>query len=190
MLVSTNANGIWVGANCHDTYYGEHIGSWVFKCYGTRPPGDEAQQNVEYRKRGLRYLRHHAGRLPLVMAVRLGRLLDVYRPWTQGVFFNGVEGRRSNGTKLGLIAYWLLIPLGVAGAVVLRRRRNPLAILLAPVAMVIAVGVATYGTTRFRFAAEPALVVLAAVALDAALRTWLERARESRARARPAPRAA
>jgi hypothetical protein len=34
--------------------------------------------------------------------------------------------------------------------------------------MVLAVAVATYGGTRFRYAAEPSLVILAAVALVAA----------------------
>src|SRR5262249_33961714 len=53
MLISDNASGVFVGANCEPTYYGELIGGWVFSCYGKAPPGDEAQQMVAYRKRGL-----------------------------------------------------------------------------------------------------------------------------------------
>ena len=61
-------------------------------------------------------------------------------------------------------------PLAIAGAWLLHRRRQPLAILLVPVAMVTLTALLTYGSTRFRFAAEPSIVVLAAVAVDALLR--------------------
>jgi hypothetical protein len=66
--------------------------------------------------------------------------------------------------------FWLLAPLAVAGGWLLRRRRQPLVILLMPVAMVTLTALLTYGSTRFRFAAEPSIVVLAAVAADALLR--------------------
>jgi 4-amino-4-deoxy-L-arabinose transferase-like glycosyltransferase len=167
-LISTNSQGIWAGANCHQTYYTDQIGAWVFSCYGPRPAGDESEQTVVYRDRGLRYLRHHTSRLPLVAAARFGRLWDVYKPWSQGTFFSGLEGRRPAATHLGLLVYWALLPLALAGALVLRGRGRGLWILLAPLLMVTLVGVATYGTTRFRMAAEPSIVLLAAVALEAA----------------------
>ena len=169
VLISNNANGVWVGANCERTYFTEEIGSWRFDCYGRRPPGDESEQFVEYRRRGIAYLRDHLDRWPVVVAARLGRLYDVYRPWDQGVFFAGIEGRHPRATKLGLVAYWLLLPFAIAGAVVLHRRGRPLLVLLAPVALVTLVAIATYGVTRFRFAAEPSFVVLGAVAVDALL---------------------
>ena len=81
---------------------------------------------------------------------------------------------------MALVAYWTLIPFAIAGAVLLRRRGRPLLILLAPVVLVTLVAIATYGVTRFRFAAEPSLVVLGAVAVDA-LRS---RGRAARRRAR------
>jgi 4-amino-4-deoxy-L-arabinose transferase-like glycosyltransferase len=167
-LVSTNSEAIWAGANCHQTYYTDQIGAWVFSCYGPRPAGDESRQALVYRDRGLRYLRHHAGRVPVVVAARLGRLWDVYRPWTQGTFFSGVEGRRPRATHLGLVIYWALLPFAALGALVLRGRRRGLWILLAPVALVTLVAATTYGTTRFRMAAEPSIVLLAAAGLEAA----------------------
>jgi 4-amino-4-deoxy-L-arabinose transferase-like glycosyltransferase len=168
--ISANANEIWVGANCHDVYYGPLIGSWKFDCYGARPPGDESQRAAEYRRRGLDYMKDHAGRLPIVVVARLGRLLDVYQPWGQGAFISAGEGRHPRATHLGLVAYWLLVPFAICGAWLLRRRREPaLAVLLAPVALVLLVGIVTYGSTRFRFAAEPALVVLGAVAVETLL---------------------
>ena len=111
----------------------------------------------------------------MVVAARLGRLYDVYRPWDQGVFFAGIEGRHPRATKMGLVAYWLLVPFAIAGAVLLRRRGRPILILLAPIVLVTLVAIATYGVTRFRFAAEPSLVVLGAVAVDALLSRVLRR---------------
>jgi 4-amino-4-deoxy-L-arabinose transferase-like glycosyltransferase len=169
-VISTNGEAIWAGANCQRTYYTDQIGAWVFACYGSRPAGDESEQALVYRDRGLRYMRHHSGRLPAVVAARLGRLWDVYRPWTQGTFFSATEGRRPRATHVALVVYWLLLPLAIAGALLLRRRRRELWILLAPVLMVTLVAAATYGTTRFRMAAEPSIVLLAAVALQAAAR--------------------
>jgi hypothetical protein len=169
-LISTNGQAIFAGANCHQTYYTDQIGAWVLRCYGPVPPGDESEQALEYRHRGLEYLRHHSGRLPVVAAARLGRLWDVYKPWSQGTFFSGLEGRRPGATHVGLVVYWVLLPLAAAGAVLLRRRGRDLWILLAPIVMVTLVGMATYGTTRFRMAAEPSLVLLAAVTLDATVR--------------------
>ncbi len=168
VLLSTNGDAVWVGANCPDTYFGANVGSWAYSCFGKAPPGDESQQAVGWRKRGLDYAQDHTGRIPVVAAARLGRLLDVYRPWTQGVFYAGAEGRQPRFQRLGLLLYWLLLPFGIAGAVLLlRRRRAEAAVLLAPVALVLLVGVLVYGSTRFRTAAEPSLVVCAAVALEA-----------------------
>jgi hypothetical protein len=71
---------------------------------------------------------------------------------------------------LSLIAFFALA-LRLAGAVILRRRRVILLPLTA-LAVSVTVGVAvTYGFTRFRAAAEVAIVLLAAVAVDAGLRT-------------------
>lgn len=183
VLISNNSAGIWVGSNCEPVYYGDLIGSWAFSCYGkTPPPGDESVRFAEYRHRGLTYMKDHAGRLPVVVAARVGRLLDVYKPWDQGAYINYGEGRHQRATHLGLVSYWLLIPLAIVGALLLRRRRErALLVLLAPVALVVLVAIATYGSTRFRFAAEPSLVVLGAVTLD---QLWaLLRARRSPASA-------
>jgi 4-amino-4-deoxy-L-arabinose transferase-like glycosyltransferase len=178
--ISSNANEIWVGANCHDTYYGDLVGAWKFQCYGDAPPGDESERAAEYRRRGITYMKDHAGRLPVVVAARLGRVLDVYEPWGQGAFLNSAEGRHPRAQHLGLLAYWLLVPFAIVGAVLLRRRREAaLTLLLVPIALALLVAMATYGSTRFRFVAEPALVVLGAVTVDVLLGAL-------RARRRPA----
>jgi hypothetical protein len=172
-----------VGATYRDTYYGPLIGAWKFQCYGTdSPPGDESERFAVYRRRGMTYMKDHLGRLPAVEAARLGRLLDVYRPWGQGAFLASAEGRNVRAQRAGLLAYWLLLPFAIAGAILLRRRREPaLLVLLAPCVLVVLVALATYGSTRFRFAAEPALVVLGAVAVDAVISSLLARRRPASA---------
>jgi hypothetical protein len=70
-------------------------------------------------------------------------------------------------------AYWVLLPLGIAGAFVLRARAISLVPFLAFVANVVVAAAITYGYTRYRAAAEVPLVLLSAVALDAFARALL-----------------
>lgn len=186
VLISTNSSGLFVGANCPDTYGGPLIGAWRFQCYTPRRAGeDEAEYFVRQRGIGLRYARDHADRIPVVVAARLGRLLDVFR-YGQSLFFNAAEGRRASWVGRGIRMDWGVGLLALAGiAMLLRRRERMLVVLLAPVVLVLAVAAVTYGGTRFRYAAEPSLVILAAVALMEAGRR-LARARGRPARSRPA----
>jgi len=175
VFISNNANGVWAGANCEKSYYGDALGSWVFRCYGPAPEGDESERFVEYRRRGMTYARENLSRVPVVLVARLGRLYDVYQPWGFGTTFAEYEGRHPTATRAGLVAYWVLAPLALVGAVILRRRRRSLLLLAAPVVLVTAVGLVTYGLTRFRFAAEPSFVILGAVTIDAGWRWWRDR---------------
>jgi 4-amino-4-deoxy-L-arabinose transferase-like glycosyltransferase len=165
VLISTNSNATFAGANCAGTYHGDTLGMWRLDCYSGSPRGDESQQASFYRERGLEYVRGHAGRLPVVLAARLGRAWDVYRP-LQGVRYEFFEGRSRWASRFGLALYYPTLLLAAFGVVVLRRRRAPLLALVAFPMLVCAVAVLYYGITRFRFAAEPALIVLAAVAVD------------------------
>ena len=70
----------------------------------------------------------------------------------------------------GLASWYVVAGLAVAGAVILRRRRQaPIFPLLALPAIVLATVAVTFAQTRYRAPAEPVVVVLAAVAIDAAL---------------------
>ena len=173
VLISNNANGIWIGANCPESYAGELKGYWRFQCYTAERPGeDESEYFLRQREQGLEYMRDNAGRLPGVMVARFLRLMDM---WNRGQseFVNGAEGRPLIPTRLGIFAFWALLPFAIAGAILQRRRGGPLLVLLAPVAMVVVVALATYGTTRFRYAAEPSICVLAAISLVAVFRTLM-----------------
>jgi hypothetical protein len=174
VLISTNSSSVFAGANCDPVYHGDLIGLWSFSCYGPVKKGDESEEAVEYRKQGFDYARDHAGRLPLVAAIRLGRVWDFYRPLQQ-VQYEFLEGRSRWASRLGLVMYYPTLLLAIAGLVVLRRRRFPIWPFLAFVLTVSIVAATVYGITRFRIAVEPALIVLAAVTVDFAIRRRAER---------------
>jgi hypothetical protein len=173
VLISTNVGGLLAGANCPVTYHGPLLGQWDFACL---PPGtiaNEAAESDHLRGVGLRYARDHAGRLPVVIAARVGRSFELFLPRQQWAMEATLEGRSQKVEEAGVLVYYLVALLAIAGAVLLRRRRGPWLILLSPLVLVVFVSVTGYGFTRFRVGAEPALIVLAAVALDGiARRRW------------------
>jgi Dolichyl-phosphate-mannose-protein mannosyltransferase len=175
VIISTNSGSAIAGANCHETYYGDQLGGWRPQCI-RETPGNEAKHQDEVRDDGVRYARDHLGRLPLVLAVRLARVWNLYDP------LQLPEGRSARAEKLGVLMFFALVPLAVAGTLVLRRRRVPVWILLTPFVVVSFTALLTYGNQRFREPAELSLVVLAAVAIDALLRGR----RTARTRAAPA----
>ncbi len=160
--ISTQSGALIAGANCPDTYFGPELGGWSFACLSPRRTDNEAEQSDVWRAEALDYASEHSGRVPLVVAVRLLKLLDFYEPRRQLMF---AEGRNHPVQGAGIALYWLLVPLAVFGAVLLRRRGAPLRVLAAPMAVVLISAVAGYGVTRLRHAADLALVILAAVAL-------------------------
>ncbi len=167
--VSTNTGTLLAGANCPPTYAGAQIGSWYFTCVRAPRGENEADEAAQLRENGLDYARENAGRVPVVLAVRVLRTWDLFRP-RQGVGFARAEGRASWAQYAGLAAYYVLIALAIFGATRLRGRRPELVVLLVPAVMVTLMSLAGYGLTRFRLAAEISIVVLAAVAVDALVR--------------------
>jgi 4-amino-4-deoxy-L-arabinose transferase-like glycosyltransferase len=163
VLLSTNEGGLVAGANCPSTYRGRDIGSWDIRCVPQQGRGDESLQAERGRRAGLDYARDNAGRIPLVVLARLGRTFELLQPIRQA---EHAEGRATGLEVAGAVTWFLLLPLGVYGLVLLRRRGVPLAPLLAPFALAVAATVLGYGVPRFRHPADVALVVLAAVALD------------------------
>jgi hypothetical protein len=160
VLVATEGGETLAGANCNVTYFGRRIGTWQYSCAQFDGRGNEAKELNDAGHRGVRYARRHAGRVPLVMAARFARTWGLWEP------FAVPEGRRAWVQRLGAGVYFVLIPFAVYGALLLRRRRFPLLILLAPFITVTVTALLAYGQIRFRHSAELSLVVLAAVALD------------------------
>ncbi len=125
-------------------------------------------------------MRCHLSRLPFVEGVRLLRIVGLYKTSLYVNVDTFVEGRSPVWISwAALYSFWVLALLSIAGAVVLRRRTGapPLYPLLAPMVAVVVTVLITYASTRFRTTAEPALVVLAAVAVEAAFTRVLRPAR-------------
>ena len=176
-VLLSNGSGILIAqTNCDATYFGDKQGYWEYLCALPQPVSgdgwllDESERDTRYRRRGLDFAADHPVRL-ITSAVpkRIGRLWGVYDPVGQLRADKLVEGRNFGLSVLGLVQYYTLLPMAVAGAVLLRRRGLPRLHLLAWPAIVTAVAALTMGTTRYRVPAEVALVLLAAVALEAIL---------------------
>jgi hypothetical protein len=119
--------------------------------------------------------------------VRLLRIVGLYKTSLYVRADAYVEGRDPVWISwAALYSFWALALLSVAGAFALRRREHgpPVYPLLAPLVVVVVTVVVTYASTRFRTTAEPSLVVLAALAIDAALEAAIVRLRSNYASAR------
>jgi 4-amino-4-deoxy-L-arabinose transferase-like glycosyltransferase len=177
VLISTNDGLTLVGANCDDVYGVNDpggIGFWSLRCAEVlreRFPVDADQSVVAagYREIGIDYITDHKRLVPKVIAYRIGRALGVYAP-ADMTWLNQGEGRSQWGSWVGMVQWYLLVPVAVAGAVVLRRRRVPIWPLASTAIVVLITVVAFYGIVRFRLPLDVAVVVLAAVAIDALVR--------------------
>ena len=197
--VSNNAGTLVDGANCDATYRGPQIGLWretfsqtsgradsklpqAQACFAgfdiSDPHFDEATAASADTRAGLDYARDHLSSLPRVAVVRALRTWGLYAP-KQQVDFESLEGRPRAWQMRATFMYWVLLPFAIAGAIVLRRRRRLLWPLAATAVTVTLVAAATYGQQRFRIAAEPAILVLAAVAIDTAWRLVRTRGADS-----------
>jgi hypothetical protein len=172
VLVATNAGTAVAGANCDSTFRGDKLGGWDPECIRAHP-GNEAEHHSEALRDGIDYAADNAGRLPVVLAVRLGRVWSLYDP------LQLPEGRSPAAQKLAVAMFFVLAGLSVLGVRTLRRRRVTVWILLVPIILVSVTALSTYGNMRFREPAELSLVVLAAVALDG---LWRQRDRDRRRR--------
>lgn len=155
-----------LGANCDPTYSGPLVGYWDGYCAIVPAPGEPSVDAVAQRREALDYIRDHLDQVPRVMAIRVARVWNLYRPIEMLTWYQH-EGKPKWASLPGLGMYWLLVAFGVLGAVTLRRRGVALIPLVAPVVMVTIVAAAFYGLLRNRVPAEVSFVVLAAVALDA-----------------------
>jgi 4-amino-4-deoxy-L-arabinose transferase-like glycosyltransferase len=169
-FVSTNDGLAMAGSNCDHVFYGSATGLTFLQapCIDDpSPPGDQSQVSAFYRKRAFDYMGNHKGRLPIVVAARIGRTWNLYRPLDM-LYFNLAEGKERSANIAALVAYYPLALLAIVGGwLLVRRKQQRLWPLIIPT-ITVTVGVAiTYGQTRFRASAEPSIVILAAVALAA-----------------------
>ena len=166
VLISTNDGLTLLGANCPNTYFGPGLGFWSLQCAEALPAPateDQSEHGGDDRARGPAYMWAHLSRLPAVALAREGRVWSVWRVG-QMVWLNTGEGRERWASRIGVVQLWLLVPVAVAGSVVLRRRHVALLPLLAMFAGSLASWPSRLWIPRFRIPAEVATVVLAAAA--------------------------
>ena len=170
VLISTNDGLTLIGAYCDRQFDGPDPGLWDIACL---PPGafdDEVQRrdqslvNADYRHLADEYARDNLGDLPRVAAIRVARTWSLFDPASM-VRYSVNEGREEPVGWAGFVTWWLLVPIAVAGGLVLRSRGRTIWPLLAPVVVVTLISAVFYGLLRFRVPAEVSLVVLAGVAL-------------------------
>ena len=170
VFVSANVGGSLCGGNNDLAYFGPRVGLWIREgCPAPEePPRDQSDLSSYWTRTSLDYARDHAGRLPVVVLARVGRVWSVYAPG-QMVTFDEGEGRPRAVSWAGLVAFAiLLVPAGY-GFVVLGRRKTPRYPLAAMFVLVTFTAAVFFGIDRYRVPAEVALVVLAAVGIDAFL---------------------
>jgi 4-amino-4-deoxy-L-arabinose transferase-like glycosyltransferase len=180
VYLSVGADYSMAQGSCDQTYYGEHLGFFWLNCMAARLEGtdlalkDQSLGAEHLRHETFKYIRQHLGRTPIVVAARIGRVTGVFRPIQQANLESFIEGREIWLTNLAVVTWYPLALLSIAGVVILRRRRRPVFPLIAMIITVLIGTAITLAVLRYRAGAEPAIAVLAAVALDATI-SWFRR---------------
>ncbi|HLM65728.1 MAG TPA: acyltransferase [Acidimicrobiales bacterium] len=174
-------------ANCDDVYYGDRIGYWQLGCIQRVEhlvgEGDASAQGRGFQRIAREYVADHTGRVPYVMAARVGRAFGLYAPQNQIQLDLSVESKEHQLGQAGLFTWYAVAAAGVIGLVGVRRAGRPIFPLVATVASVAVTVALIYGTTRFRLPAELALMIPAGVTIDAGLQAARGRWRARRTRA-------
>ncbi|HEX6583219.1 MAG TPA: glycosyltransferase family 39 protein [Thermoleophilaceae bacterium] len=169
-FLTTGDGSVLRGANCDLAYRGQRTGDWDFRCLaGYRVARDESILAARWRDEAFDYAGDNLGRVPVVVAARVGRSFSLYpSPGRQVNELDFIEDRPRALVWIGLAAYAAVVALSAAGIAALRARPDLVAIVLAPVALVVLTSAAGYGSWRFRQPAEVSFVVLAGIGL-----TWM-----------------
>jgi len=168
--VAQSHKGVLVGANCDLAYRSKtEIGGWIVPCVtavGVKGMS-EAESFERYRAVGMKYALDHPQDWPRVVAARVLRTWGLFRP---GKWFGlgPNEIRSFDFAKRTMWTGWLLIVIAPIGlALVARKNLVHMWLLLAPILTVTLTTAIAYGNPRFRAAAEPSLILLAAIACAA-----------------------
>jgi hypothetical protein len=171
VTMSTQDGLTLVGTNCPAAFDGPGRGFWHLSCAFEVPVPDGADQSVRsaiYRDVAIDYLGDHLDQVPSVVAARLGRGLSVWQVDAMTTLNQG-EGRERLASWIGVVQFWVLVPLAAYGLVAwpVAQRRWPM---LALIIMSLVTIAALYGIPRFRIAAEVAIVICGAIGLMSLVR--------------------
>jgi hypothetical protein len=174
--LTTGAGSIVAGANLDTTYHGRLLGAWDPQGLYRTPAGrtvrrNEAVQSGRWRAEAEHYVSDHLGRLPVVVAARVGRTWSIYplAPAEKVRFASDYYSHLHTAEYFVLLAYVAGLALAAIGAVALRRAGGPLWLLAAPAVLVTLISALGYGDTRFRQAADVAIAALAGLGVHALL---------------------
>ncbi len=174
VLISTNDGTTLLGSNCERTQTGNTMGSWSIQCVvdfnraeRTEERGlDDSEVSALQRDQAIENITGNLDRLPTLVFARLGRTFGWWEI-DQQVYINQGEGRPTWASWAGYWSFWALVPVSVAGAVALRRRRADLLPAAATLLTVLIVSAAFYGIARFRLPLDVMTCVLAGAAAAA-----------------------
>ena len=175
----TSASGSVLSASaCDQHFYGHPLALFIYCAVDvTIPPGaDESQRDAIVRDAALDYIRAHKDRLPVVSAVRIGRMWDLYGPAENLDQDIAIEDRGALPSRVGLAVYYSLLPFAVVGLISLRRRSEMLWPHLAVALTVSFTAATTFGLTRYRIPADLVVIIVGVVGIDATVRTLARRA--------------
>jgi hypothetical protein len=131
---------------------------------------DESVFEATERHQSFDYIRAHKKQFVVVVAARIGRIWDVFRPWQTARFDGLIEGRGLAQARVALAAFYVYFAAGILGLVALRRRRQPIWLYLVLGALVSFTVAISFGIQRYRIPIDAVLPALAAVGIDALLR--------------------
>jgi hypothetical protein len=175
--LSTNQGNTFVGASCDPAFNGPRAGGWVAQCLvdglkrastatqGPRTPSNFAEVGDNLQTQAFDYDKAHAGELPRVVALRVGREWGVVLI-SDTLNYDVQEDRVSNLQTVGYAFTWILTLLAVVGMFLLSidewRRWW---ILVPPIVAATLTGALFWGSPRLRTGAEPSLALFAAFAI-------------------------
>jgi 4-amino-4-deoxy-L-arabinose transferase-like glycosyltransferase len=181
-LLSTGFGVALDSSACDEAYYGPFTGYWSRSCVlaavarsGLPDDADRSVVEAVHRDNATRYISGHLSRLPIVALARVGRVTGLWQLRQQAVLDNFVGGRELWVAWSAWWSYFALAILSIAGGVILRRRRVPVFPLASLPVLALITTVVFFGLVRYRAIAEVSLVLLAAVAVDAAITALTER---------------
>lgn len=173
VILSTSSGRTMAAANCDETYSGSRLGFKRYACLDRAasrydsPRFDESDRDHFLRAEARQFIEDNLLSVPKVVAARWGRITQLYQQ-RQEIQLNGyyqVQGRVA--TELQFWSFYVVLGLAVVGAVTLARRRVMILPLLALPAITLIAVALTFAQWRYRAPSEPALVLLAAGAIDA-----------------------
>ena len=176
-LTTTFGLNLRVGT-CPAGYYGGRIGSfdpdiWLpmtdtssDRCGYDPALATETEQDDEHLSRALSYMRDNADRVPIVAVARQGRMWALFRPFQTSALEQEFGTGPLGVHHAGVVFYWALVPLVLAGGVHLRRSGVTLLPMVPFFLVAIAAAALAFGTYRYRAPAEVPIAILAASGIE------------------------